>query len=332
MKMTSEQKMKAMVAQGYGAPKVLQLEEVAIPKVKPGFILIKAEVSSATRADAMMRTGTPYIARLFTGLRKPKNPIPGTGYAGTVAAVGEGVSNFTVGDRVFGETTLGFSANAEYILVPQDDVIMRLPASISFAEAAPLCDGALTSVNFLKEVGKIKAGQSVLINGASGALGISAVQLAKYYGAKVTAVCSTRNIGLVKSLGADEVIDYTKEDFSDRKASFDLIYDTVGKSSYSQSKNALKADGVYLSPVISLGLLVRMMLTAAFSSKKAVFAATGLLKAPELRGMLAHLLEVIAEGKHKTIIDRQFPLEKLAEAHTYIDAGHKKGNIIITHS
>ncbi len=324
-------KMKAIVAQGYGSPKVFRLEEIDRPEVQPGKVLIKIEVSAATRADTQMRSGKPYVARLFTGISKPKNPIPGTGYAGVVEAVGEGVKDFKAGDRVFGETTLGFSANAEYLLTSADDVLMHLPEIISFSDAAPLGDGAVTSVNFLREVGKVKPGQKVLINGASGALGTSAVQLAKYYGAEVTGVCSTRNVGLVKSLGADHVIDYSKEDFTTRTEAYDLIYDTIGKSSFSEAKGALKKGGKYLSPVMSLPLLWQMLLSRK-ADKKALFAATGLLKPAELRALLSHLLEVIAEGKHKTVIDRQFPLEKLAEAHTYIDAGHKKGNIIITHS
>ncbi len=324
--------MKAMVATAYGSPKVFQLQTVPMPRVKAGTLLIKVEVSSATRAETMMRTGKPYFGRLFTGLRKPKNAIPGTGFAGTVTAVGAGVNDFKPGDRVFGESATNFKTNAEYLSISQDAVVMHMPDALSFADAAPLSDGAITSINFLKEVGKIKAGQAVLINGASGSLGTSAVQLAKYYGAKVTAVCSTRNVGLVRSLGADEVIDYTKTDFSTHTAAYDLIFDTVGKTSYPQVKAALKPEGVYLSPVLSFPLLAWSLYTALFSAKKAVFAATGLRKPAELRTMFTHLLEIIAAGKHKTIIDRQFPLEKLAEAHTYIDAGHKKGNLIITHN
>ncbi len=326
------EKMKAMVAQAYGAPSVFKLEEVAIPDLKPGFILIKNEASAATRADAMMRTGKPYFARLLLGIKRPKHPIPGTGFAGTVKAVDPSVKSFKVGDRVFGETTLGFSANADYVLVPENDVILHLPETISFTEAAPLCDGALTSYNFLKEIGKVEPGMKVLINGASGALGVSAVQIAKHFGAEVYGVCSTRNIGLVKSMGADEVIDYTREDFCDRKATFDIVFDTVGKSSFTRCKAALKEEGVYMSPVLNAPLFWHMFTSRFFGKKRALFAATGLQKADALRQMLSGLLELVEMGKHKTVIDRQFPLEKLVEAHTYIDAGHKKGNIVITHS
>lgn len=325
-------KMKAMVAQGYGAPQVYELQEVETPAVKPGTMLVKIEASAATRADAMMRTGKPYFGRLMLGLSRPKHPIPGTCFAGVVVELGEGVSLFSEGDRVLGLTTLNFSANADYLLISAEDVVLAMPEQLSFAEAAPLGDGALTSLNFLKNVGRLKPGQKVLINGASGALGASAIQLAKYMGAHVTGVCSSRNVGLVRSLGADEVIDYTKEDFLSSDQEFDLIFDTIGKSSYSKAKSVLAPKGVYMSPVLGFSLLVTMLFTAAFSTRKAVFAATGLSKVEQLRMLYADLLAIIREGKHQTIIDRQFPLEKLVEAHTYIDAGHKKGNVVITHA
>jgi len=324
--------MKAIVAKGYGSPSVLELQEVPMPEIGLGEVLIKVEVSAATRADTMMRSGKPYFARLFTGLRKPKHAIPGTGYAGQVVAVGAAVGNFKPGDRVFGESALGFSANAEFISLSADEVIIPMPDNLSYTEAASLCDGALTSINFLKEIAKVEAGQRVLINGASGSLGCSAVQLAKAYGAHVTGVCSTRNVGLVESLGADEVIDYTKRDFTQDSKAYDLVYDTVGKSSYQKAKHSLKEDGLFLSPVLNASIFRAMIGTALFGKRKAAFAATGMRKAEDLRKMADHLIELIKEGRHRTIIDRQFPLQRLAEAHTYIDAGHKKGNVIITHA
>lgn len=232
--------MNAIVATGYGSADVLKYKQVQKPKAKDNEILIKNHASTATTADSMMRTGKPYFGRLMIGLTKPKNPIPGTGFAGIVESVGEDVKIFNVGDRVFGETTLGFSANAEYLTVPEDGVILHMPEGLDFAEAATFSDGHLTSINFLQEIAKIKYDQKVLINGAAGSLGSAAVQLAKYYGAEVTAVCSTRNVGLVKSLGADYVIDYTKKDFTKANEKFDFVYDTVGKSSFSKCKNILK--------------------------------------------------------------------------------------------
>lgn len=323
------QKMKAIVSTGYGTPDVLQLREVQkpIPQVKE--VLVKIQASSATKADEAMRTGKPYIARLFTGILKPKHPIPGTGFSGVVESVGAEVSNFKSGDRVFGETTLGFSTNAEYVAVPESGVILQMPENMTYADGATYGDGPVTSYNFLKEVGGIQPGQKVLINGASGSLGTAAVQLAKHFGAEVTGVCSTRNVGLVKSLGADRVIDYTKQDFTKGEERYDIIFDTIGKSSYQRSKTVLTENGKFLSPVLQFGLLMQMLWTSKMSKQKAVFAATGMRSDEELRQMMEELVKLFKAGKLKTVIDRQFPLEKLAEAHRYIAAGRKKGNVII---
>lgn len=322
--------MKAIVATGYGGPEVLQLQQVEKPQPKDNEVLIALRASSATTADGMMRTGKPYFGRLFTGLRRPKHPIPGTGFAGVVETVGKDVSFFKPGDRVFGETTLGFSTNAEYVAVPETGVILPMPETMSFEEATAFCDGHLTSFNFLREIAGIQTGQKVLINGASGSLGTAAVQLARYFGAEVTGVCSTRNVGLVKSLGADHVIDYTREDFTNNGKTYDLIFDTIGKSSFSKSKKALSPSGMYLSPVFRFSIFLDMFKTSLFGKKKAKFAATGLRSDAELRSMLLELAGIYGEGRLKTVIDRQYPLEKVAEAHTYIAAGRKKGNVIIT--
>ena len=321
--------MKAIIANAYGNHKVLQLKEVEIPEPGDNEVLVKVHACSATRADAMMLTGKPYIARLFTGIRKPKHSIPGTGFAGEVVSAGNKVSTFKTGDKVFGETTLGFSTNAEYVTVPEDGVIMHKPVNMSYADAAPLCDGHLTSINFLKEIGEIKSGQKVLINGASGSLGIAAVQLAKYFGAEVTGVCSSANIGIVKTMGADYAIDYKSEDFTKSEKRYDLVYDTVGKSSFSKSKKVLSKQGIYISPVLKFSLLLQMMRTSVFGNKKAKFGASGLKADGELRELLAELVEIFKTGKLKTLIDRQFPLEKVAQAHKYIATGHKKGNVVI---
>ena len=246
------QTMKAITATGYGSPEVFQFTEVARPEPKADQILVKVVVSSATTADTMMRTGKPYIGRLFTGISKPKFPIPGTGFAGVVEAAGADVTTFQVGDRVFGESKLGFSANAEFVAIPASGVVLKMPDNMEFTEAASFTDGHLTSYNFLHEIAKLSPGQKVLINGASGALGVSAIQLAKYFGAEVTAVCSQKNNGLVKSLGADHVIDYAREDFSSNGISYDVIFDVVGKSSYSRSLNSLRANGRYLLANVGL--------------------------------------------------------------------------------
>jgi len=202
---------------------------------------------------------------------------------------------------------------------------------MDFISAAPVCDGHLTSINFLKEIANIKPGQKVLIIGASGSLGTAAVQLAKYFGAIVAGVCSTANVGLVKSLGADEVIDYTKQQITDLGQHYDIVYDTVGKSSFRESKLVLKAKGLYISPVLKFSLLMQMLRTSFVGNKKARFAASGLKSDEELRNMLLELVEMFKSGHLKTVIDRQFPLEKLAQAHEYISKGHKKGNVVINH-
>ncbi|MBN1820072.1 MAG: NAD(P)-dependent alcohol dehydrogenase, partial [Prolixibacteraceae bacterium] len=222
-----------------------------------------------------------------------------------------------------------FSTNAEYFTMPETGVILPMPENMSYAEGATYGDGHITSYNFLKKIAHVKPGQSVLINGASGSLGTAAIQIAKYMGAKVTSVCSTQNVGLVKSLGADFVIDYTKKDFTKVKETYDVVYDTIGKSSFSKSKNILSGSGLYVSPVLKFLLFLQMMWTSMLSKKKAKFAATGLRKDEELKSMLTELVEVFTEGHLKTVIDRQYPLEKVAEAHTYIASGHKKGNVVI---
>lgn len=326
------QTMKATVATGYGSPEVLQLQEVIRPVPKANEVLVKVITASATTADAMMRTGKPYIARLFVGLTKPKKSIPGTGFAGIVEKIGEDVKSFKIGDRVLGETAFGFSSNAEYLTISEKGVILPMPENLDFSEAANFCDGHLTSFNFLKEIAKVKPGQKVLINGASGSLGTSGIQIAKYMGAHVTAVCSGRNTGLVRSLGADVVIDYQQKDFTKGDIKYDYIYDTVGKSSFSACKAILSEKGVYLSPVLKFRLLLQMIKTSLFGQKKAKFEATGANKEEKLRFMLSEVVDIYKAGKLKTIIDRQFPLEKVAEAHRYIDSGHKRGNVVIVTS
>jgi NADPH:quinone reductase-like Zn-dependent oxidoreductase len=292
-------------------------------------VLIQVYASTATTADTMMRTGKPYFGRLFTGLRKPKHPIPGTGFAGKVVSTGREVTKFKEGDAVFGETTLGSSTNAEYVSVSEKGVILHKPENLSYEDAATFCDGPLTSINFLREVAGIRPGQKILINGASGSLGTAAVQLAKKFGAEVTGVCSKNNTELVKSLGADHVIDYTSRDFTRNGKVYDLIYDTVGKSSFRQSRKVLSDGGTYMSPVLKPVLLLQMIRTSVLGKKKSKFAASGLKSEHELLVLLSELLDIQREGSLKTIMDRQFPLEKVPQAHAYIAEGHKRGNVVI---
>lgn len=321
--------MKAIVASGYGGPEVLQIKSMPKPSPKENEVLVKVIATSATTADGMMRSGKPYFGRLITGLRKPKHQIPGTGFAGYIVETGLNTNKLILGTRVFGETTLGMSTNAEYVAVPEDGVILPMPDNMTYAEAATYGDGHVTSLNFLKEIAQVKPNHKVLINGASGSLGTAAVQIAKFMGAEVTGVCSTRNVGLVKSLGAEHVIDYNKEDFSRGNIKYDLVFDTVGKSSYAKSKNILTESGQYVSPILKFSLLLQMLWTKVFAKKKAKFTATGLRSETELRDLFAQLVPMFKEGHLKTVIDRQYPLEKISEAHRYIASGHKKGNVVV---
>lgn len=321
--------MKAMITTGYGSPEVFKVDEVAKPKARPDEILIRIHASSVTKADTMMRTGKPYIGRIMIGLTKPKNLIWGTGFSGVIEAVGAEVTKFKVGDKVFGENIDTMGTYAEYVTVPEDGIVAHLPGNLSFEEAAGMCDGGITSLNFLINLGNIKAGQKVLINGASGALGTAAVQIAKHFDAEVTGVCSTKNLSMVKELGANHVIDYTKQDFTSNTNTYDLIYDTVGVRSFAECRDALTENGVYASPVLGMPLLGDMMVTSVFGKQKAKFSATGALPAKEVKRLLQILLEIIEAGNLKGVLDRSYPLEQLAEAHKYVDKGHKKGNVVL---
>jgi len=321
--------MKAIICTQYGAPSVLKIQEEDKPKPKNNEILIKIYASSITTADTMMRAGKPFYGRLFIGLMKPKFPITGTGFSGEVEEVGSQVSLFKVGDLVFGESILGSGTNAEYVCVPELGVVEIKPDNLSHDEAATLCDGALTSLNFLKLIGGIKSGQKVLINGASGSLGTVGIQIAKYYGAEVTAVCSERNEDLVKSLGVDYVIDYEKFNFTELVKQYDIIYDTIGNQSFCCCKRVLLAEGIYLSPVLSLPLLLQMLYSSLFGKKKAKFSATGLLPTDKLCSLLAELLSIISEGKLKPVISRRYGMYQIEEAHSYVDTGHKQANIVL---
>ena len=320
--------MLAAVTTKYGPPSVLKISEITKPIPKPIDVVVRVHASSVTAADMMMRRGAPYYGRLFLGIFKPKNSTSGTGFAGVVETIGSEVSEFSVGDRVFGETIFGFGSNAEFTSVPQDGLIMKMPENISFDAASTLCDGPLTSMNFLKRLVDVKSGQRVLINGASGSLGTAAVQLAKHYGAHVTGVCSSANETMVKSLGADQVIDYTKVDFTKTDQTWDVIYDTVGKSSFSNCKPVLSTNGSYLSPVLG-GTLWSMLWTSMFGTKKAKFSATGVLPKSILKQLLGDVSDLIISGDLEVIIDRRYRLDQIVEAHQYVDGGHKRGNVVL---
>jgi NADPH:quinone reductase-like Zn-dependent oxidoreductase len=272
-----------------------------------------------------MRKAEPFAVRLFNGFIRPKRRILGSEFAGEIEAVGKNVRNFKTGDQVFGGTGFSLGANAEYICISEEQAVTIKPSNITYEEAAAIPFGSTTSLFFLRDKGRIQSGQKVLIIGASGSLGTAAVQLAKYYGANVTGVCSTANIELVKSLGSDQVIDYTKEDFTKNGETYDIIYETVGKTSFSQGKSCLKKNGLYLAAAAGLTEFIQMILTSMIGSKKIIGGVVN-----ERKEDLIFLKELIEAGKIKSVIDRRYPLEEITRAHSYVDKGHKKGNVVIT--
>ena len=321
--------MKAAIYTKYGSPEVVQITEVEKPIPKDNEVLIKVHATTVTTVDSIFRKGKNFFARMATGILKPKSNILGTEFAGEVESVGKHIQQFKPGDKIFGDSSITSSTHAEYLCLRGDEPLAMIPAGMYYSEAASIPYAALTALPFLRDSGKIQNGQRVLILGASGSVGTFAVQLAKYYGAEVTGVCSTGNVELVRSLGADKVIDYTKQDFTQSGETYDIIFDTVGKSSFSSCKGSLKKPGIYLTTVIGFGILFNMLLTLK-SRKKAVIAFTGLRPAAKRATDLLFIRELLQAGKLKAVIDRQYPLEQISEAYRYVDQGHKKGNVVIT--
>jgi NADPH2:quinone reductase len=319
--------MKAIIYRKYGLPNVLEPVEVDKPAPGPNEVLIKVCATTVTTADCMMRRGDTFMSRVLLGLFKPmrKFQILGTEFSGKVEAVGKKVIKFKPGDEVFAFRGFGTGCYAQYKCMSEVGSLAVKPNNIPFEEAASVVDGATTALFFLKDKARIQKGQKVLINGASGSIGTFAVQLAKNYGAEVTGVCSTKNIELVKSLGADKVVDYTKEDFTESGICYDIIFDTVGKSSFASCKKALKSNGKYVTTVLTLKITLLLLLTR-YGSKKEVISGMSVNKA----GALNCIRELIEGGKLKTIIDRQYQLEEIPAAHEYVEKGHKVGNIVIT--
>ena len=320
--------MKAIVCTKYGPPEVLQLKEVENPAPKDHELLIRVYATTVTFGDVRIRSFTWPLwfrlpGRIVYGLTRPRRNIPGNELAGVIESVGKDVTLFKRGDHVFGIAwgTSFQGATAEYKCLPEDGMVAMCPANMSHEEASALPVGGLTALHFLRRAG-IQAGQKVLIYGASGSVGTFAVQLAKYFGAEVTGVCSTTNLEMVKSLGADKVIDYTKEEFTESDQVYDIIFDAVSKTSFSRSKRSLKRGGFFLTtdwPVL------RALWNSMVGAEKVVIGIAR--QNPE---DLIFLKELVEAGRIESVIDRRYPLEQTAEAHRYVESGHKIGNVIIT--
>lgn len=316
--------MKAAVYTQYGLPSVLQLKEVTKPTPKENEILLRVKATAVNSGDVRLRKADPFGVRLFFGLLKPKINILGSVFSGEVERVGKQVKRFNVGDQVFGHTDMRFGAYAEYVCLSEEGSLALKPADISYNEAAAIPFGGVTAFHFIKKV-KIKVNQKILIVGASGAVGSAAVQLAKSYGAIVTGVCSTTNIDLVKSIGADKVIDYTKEDFTQNGEIYDLIFDAVNSISVTRSFRSLTRNGIMILSAAGMPEMLQGLWISMTSSKKVM---TGVIS--HKAGDIIFLKELIERGKFKPVIDRIYPLEQIVEAHAYVEKGHKRGNIAIS--
>jgi NADPH:quinone reductase-like Zn-dependent oxidoreductase len=322
--------MKAIVCTKYGSPDVLQLKEVEKPIPKDNEVLIKIHATTVNRTDCATLRAKPFFARFFTGIFKPNKPIPGTEFAGKIEAIGKNVSSYKVGDKVFGFDDGGSGSHAEYMTILEDKALTTIPKDITYEQAAASTEGAHYAYNFINKV-NLKSGQKILVNGATGAIGSAAVQFLKYFSADVTAVCNTKNMELVKSLGANKVIDYTKEDFTKDDQKYNFVFDTVGKSSFFKCKQLLQPGGVYISS--DLGYmsqnvflsLITPIIKPIIGNKKTIFPIP-----TDCRGSILFIKKLIEKGKFKAVIDRKYPLEQIVEAYRYVEKGQKIGNVVIT--
>ncbi|WP_299801300.1 NAD(P)-dependent alcohol dehydrogenase [uncultured Maribacter sp.] len=322
--------MKAVICTKYGDPEVLKLKEVAKSAPKANQVLIKIHATTVSAADSRVRSFNLPIsiwlpARLMVGLRRPRKSILGMELSGEIEAIGKDVKLFKKGDKVFAATLQTFGAYAEYICLPEDGPIALNPINISFKEAAAIPIGARTAFHYIKTIGNVKPGQKVLIYGASGSVGTYAVQLAKYFGAEVTGVCSTSNLDLLKSLGADKVIDYKTIDYIKSFETYDIIFITVDKCPFMVCEKALSDKGIYLN--VGRPMKSFQMIWTSLTSRKRIIVGEN---SPETAEVLIKLKNLVEEGKLQVVIDRIYSIDKIVEAHRYADKGHKKGNVVIT--
>ena len=320
--------MKAAVCRRYGSPDAVTVEEVPAPRPGDDEILVRVRAATVGVVDGLARSGSPFYARTHFGWRRPRFPVLGSDFAGVVESAGPAVTRFGVGDSVFGTVAPRFGAHAEYVCLPEGGAVAPMPADVSFAEAAALADA--TALYFLRDKAGVRPGQAVLINGASGAVGAAAVQLAVHFGAVVTGVCSGPHAGLVRKLGAECVIDYTRTDFTRAGRRYDVIFDVAGKSSFLRCRGVLRSGGVYLTTAPSPAIMVQMPWTARFGRTRAVVAFAGLRAAASKREDLLVIRDLVSKSALTAVIGVRYSLERIAEAHARVDAGHKKGNIVVT--
>ena len=318
--------MRAAINTEYGPPEVVQLREVEKPAPKENEVLIKVHATTVNRTDCGFRSADYFITRFFSGLRRPNFHTLGNEFAGVIEAIGPGVQRFAAGDNVFGYNDKKCGAHAEYLTIGEQEALATMPSNLTYEEAAPLCEGAHYALCAIRAA-KVKIGHHLLVYGATGAIGSAAVQLAKSFGARVTAVCSTPHVALVKSLGADVVIDYTQQDFTQTDQTFDLAFDACGKSSFAACKPLLTKNGVYISTELGYrGANIWLaLITPLWGGKKVLFPIPTITQADVL-----FLKELAETGRFKPVFDRKYPLEKIVEAYRYVEAGQKIGNVVIT--
>jgi NADPH:quinone reductase-like Zn-dependent oxidoreductase len=318
--------MRAAVQTRYGPPEVVRISEVEKPTTKDNEVLIKVHATTVNRTDCACRAAKPFFMRFFTGLTRPRATVLGNEFAGVVEAVSSGVTSFKVGDRVFGYNEGPFGAHAEYMSIPEGASLATMPANLTYQQAAPSTEGSHYALSHIRAA-KIQSGQDVLVYGATGAIGSAAVQLLKSLGAKVTAVCDTDNVELVRGLGADKVIDYTTEDFTKDEQTYDVVLDSVGKSSFSRCKRLLKPGGTYISS--ELGPLAQnpflALIAPLHGGKKVMFPIP-----KHDQEMMEYFKDLIESGEFKPVIDRTYPLDQIVEAYRYVETGQKIGNVVIS--
>jgi NADPH:quinone reductase-like Zn-dependent oxidoreductase len=316
--------MRAVVFDRYGPPDVLRLEDVERPVPKEDEVLIRIHATTVNRSDCGWRSGKPFVARFLSGLPRPRQRILGSELAGEVEAVGAAVTGFDVGDQVFGVHPWKFGAHAEFICMRESAALAAKPDGMSFEEAAAVCDGVILALMGLRPA-NLREGQRILVYGASGSIGTAAVQLARYFDAEVTAVCNTRNVEIVKSLGADEVIDYTREDFTTNGQTYDVIFDAVGKHSFGRSRGSLRPGGKYIA-TDDLRNLVLALWTSRIGDKRVLFP----IPPRYTKKDVLFLKELIEAGKYRAVIDRRYPLADVVDATRYVETEQKTGNVVLT--